>query len=193
MAIECEVGVHLEVDVGSDTWKPAMVTEVGEKGVRYHLTGWGDQTDKWLTARSQMLRLPGGSRGIDWVEATPPPPPAASGGGGGGGESAAAASALNHELQHHMLLSFIRALLREQDPSFAAGGLQACRARVEELHGERVEELHGERVDELHGELLGWLDTYYCGTNGEFQPLMSMGSAVVKYGKNKSKKNPWRR
>ena len=76
MAIECEVGVHLEVDVGSDTWKPARVTEVGEKGVRYHIAGWDDNTDKWLPALSKKLRLPGGSEGIDWAAAPDSAPPA---------------------------------------------------------------------------------------------------------------------
>ena len=94
MGIECEVGVHLEVEVEGGSWYPATVAEVGDQRVRYHITGWGENTDKWEPARSKKLRLPGGSRRIDWVESTlrAQPPPGA---GGGGSAGAAAAGGPN--------------------------------------------------------------------------------------------------
>ena len=37
--------------------------EVGEQRIRIHITGWGDNTDKWEPARSKRLRLAGATRG----------------------------------------------------------------------------------------------------------------------------------
>jgi hypothetical protein len=86
MSIEAAVGVHLEVEVEGGSWYPATVAEVGDQRVRYHITGWGDNTDKWAPARSKKLRLPGGARRIDWVESSLRAPTA-------GGAAAAAAAA----------------------------------------------------------------------------------------------------
>ena len=63
-AIKCEVGVQLEVELDGGTWYPATVAEVGEQRIRIHITGWGDNTDKWEPARSKRLRLAGATRGL---------------------------------------------------------------------------------------------------------------------------------
>lgn len=70
MPVEAAVGVHLEVEVEGGSWYPATVVEIGDQRVRYHITGWGDDTDKWEPARSKKLRLPGGARRVDWVESS---------------------------------------------------------------------------------------------------------------------------
>ena len=114
------------------------------------------------------------------------------GGGLGGAGSPAAASAeepltdLQKTLQHHMTLSFIRAVMRKQGPSlFATGGVSVVYAKVEELHGEPLPK--GPEA------LLEWLDEYYCNINGDFQPLLSQGRMATEYGTAKNKKNPWGR
>ena len=69
--MQCAVGVQLEVELEGGTWYPATVAEVGEQRIRIHITGWGDNTDKWEPARSKRLRLAGATRGrIAWDESS---------------------------------------------------------------------------------------------------------------------------
>ena len=94
-AIKCEVGVQLEVELDGGTWYPATVAEVGEQRIRIHITGWGDNTDKWEPARSKRLRLAGATRGrIAWDESSLRLQPAE------GGGAAAAASGANGSANH---------------------------------------------------------------------------------------------